>query len=152
MRTLQLKPRRAAAAGFTLIELLVVIVIIAILTAMLLPALTKAKAKSQAISCASNLKQVQLAGRMYTDDYRRYLPPNREGIRNGYWVSLPGAWVQGNSRRETNESHLRDGVLWGYVNNLASYRCPADHSTVTFNLTNGSIPRNSEPRKRRTKQ
>src|SRR3954470_24737926 len=59
---------RSRRRGFTLVELLVVIAIIALLIAILLPALKKAQTQARAISCLSNLRQMQMAFTMYQQE------------------------------------------------------------------------------------
>lgn len=55
--------------AFTLIELLVVIAIITILAALLLPALARAKLKTQGVRCMSNLKELEVAWTTYAGDH-----------------------------------------------------------------------------------
>ena len=66
--------RTSAGFGFTLIELLVVIAIIAILAAMLLPALQQARARAQATSCISNLKNLYFGLSAYADQNKEFFP------------------------------------------------------------------------------
>ncbi|MGC8553514.1 MAG: DUF1559 domain-containing protein [Phycisphaerae bacterium] len=67
--------RRRLGVGvraFTLVELLVVISIIVILIALLLPSLAQARLMSRRVVCASNMRQVGLAIREYSQTYASY--------------------------------------------------------------------------------
>jgi prepilin-type processing-associated H-X9-DG protein len=82
------------------------IAMIAILAGMMLPALSQTREKARRISCASDLKQIGLAIRMYSMDNKEQFP-DKNGARG--------------------LEMLRSGK---YLENVKIYTCPSSHSKV----------------------
>jgi len=107
--------------GFTLIELLVVIAIIAILAAILFPVFAAARERARITTCASNLRQLGLASRMYSQD-------NDEQLYLGPTLYNP---------------HLGLTSAWGpYVKSVRLFYCPSAEGgvppTVSYSPANGA--------------
>ncbi|MBN9688739.1 MAG: type II secretion system protein [Verrucomicrobia bacterium] len=78
-------PAAKRRLGFSLIELLVVVAIIAVLAGLLLPGLARARVQAGRTACANQLRQLNLAVRLYSDDHSGALPVSAPGRR---WTSL----------------------------------------------------------------
>jgi prepilin-type N-terminal cleavage/methylation domain-containing protein/prepilin-type processing-associated H-X9-DG protein len=62
------------AKAFTLIELMLVIAVMSILAAFMFPVFAQARARDRQTTCASNLRQLVLAGYLYLQDYDERFP------------------------------------------------------------------------------
>ena len=120
------RPRPLRSAAFTLIELLVVIAIIALLAALLLPGLSRAKAAGQSASCKSNLHQLGVALKLYTDDYQKF----------------PACAAISSARGQVFA--LWDGALLPLVaNNRSVFNCPANPGAPAWTNNQSQPRRNS---------
>jgi prepilin-type N-terminal cleavage/methylation domain-containing protein/prepilin-type processing-associated H-X9-DG protein len=129
---------RPTSGGFTLIELLVVIAIIAILAAMILPALGKAKQKTQGVYCMNNTRQLMVAWTMYAHDANdKIVPAFHGGMAQGgaFDPTIGPGWCEGwlDWTASTDNTNI-EFLISDKYSRLAPYiarsknifKCPAD--------------------------
>src|SRR5437588_625867 len=121
-------------SAFTLIELLVVIAIIAILASLLFPAFAQARESARQIVCASNIRQLGMAMRMYvTDNDEQWFPARSVGedVPPGFSVVQPWIGYDNNNGPPGGDADLpakhpmRPGALDSYIHNEGIKRCPS---------------------------
>jgi prepilin-type N-terminal cleavage/methylation domain-containing protein len=117
-----MSPKRA----FTLVELLVSIAIIGILAALLFSAVGTAKAKARRTICANNLRQINLAVRMYTDNSVDKAPPI-PNQNNAYVLNFAAF-------KKVMRSYV--GLSGTASPRDAIFACPADTFYYEFSATN----------------
>jgi prepilin-type N-terminal cleavage/methylation domain-containing protein/prepilin-type processing-associated H-X9-DG protein len=66
---------RARRSAFTLVELLTVIAIVGLLAAILIPVVIRVRDSARSAQCASNLRQIGVALKLYVTEHKNTLPP-----------------------------------------------------------------------------
>jgi hypothetical protein len=157
------EPQRYGGAGMALAGLIMgytgtlLVSVVAILAALMLPALAKAKARAQTISCVNNMKQIGLAARIWSNENKEGLPPDfitmKDALATPKILVCPGDksktrvmdWSQFDPVANVSYEFLMPGAKETDVSNQTVFRCPI-HGTI--GLGDGSVQQMSGGRRR----
>lgn len=101
--------------GFTLIEILVVVAIIGLLAAILFPVFARVRENGKRTACTSNLKQLALAARMYSQDYTQTYMPIQLADAADVSATNPYGWAD---------------AMSPYIKSIQLFQCPSDTRPV----------------------
>lgn len=118
-------------ASVSLMELLIVVSIIMVLFALTLSAVTRSRASSRRIQCATNLRQIGIATSMYSDAFRGTRPPGGGGNGHSLFARVLPYMEQNPAYQKVDFSQLADSQqtvasVWGI--SVPVFVCPADYA------------------------
>jgi prepilin-type N-terminal cleavage/methylation domain-containing protein len=113
---------RRRKKGFTLIELLVTIAIIAILAGIMFPIFAAARERAKLVTCTSNARQIQMAWRMYCED----------------WEAFPARAPLDKAQKYRTPLYLKR-----YTKDKAVFRCPCDSWALAERYAQGFVEKKS---------
>lgn len=131
--------------------------VIAFMAALLLPALAKAKSRSQTIACVNNMKQVALAARLWSNDHKEVLPPDFISMKaelgsprllicpSDKSRTVAADWSQFDASLNASYEFLLPGAKEGDVFDQVVFRCPIHNNSA---MGDGSVQQNSMGRRR----
>jgi hypothetical protein len=132
------------------------LVMIPIMAAMMLPALAKAKGRAQTIHCVSNMKQIGLAARIWSNDHNENYPPDfltmSNELNSTKILVCPGDttktvaqdWSQFNPSQNVTYEFLTPNAKETDIVTQTAFRCPI-HNNI--GLGDGSVQQTSGRRR-----
>lgn len=111
--------------AFSLVELLAVVAIILVLLMLLIPLATEIKHRAKLPGCFQNMRSIAIAYTQHCVNNDGSTPgPNWDPT----WFARGSqhGWLYGNRTEFNKVEDVKTGQLWPYMQDVRSFRCPAD--------------------------